>query len=114
MSALPLRLLAQLMVDKNVSGATLQRFRRLLGPRACGFVTAQQLRAELRDESRGAEKDGRRGSKTRARALRGLQRECERRTRAAARAAAAFAPPDSRAVCSSTSRCERHTAAGLV
>jgi len=47
----------------------------------------RQLRAELRDESRGAEKDGRRGSKTRARALRGLQRECERRTRAAARAA---------------------------
>eukprot|EP00170_Pyropia_yezoensis_P002589 contig_10904_g2593 len=45
------------------------------------------LRAELRQESRVAEKDGRRGSKTRARALRGLQRECERRTRAAAKAA---------------------------
>jgi len=50
-SALPQRLQAQFMVDNNVSKATFQRFRRLLGPRECGLATAQQLRAELRSAS---------------------------------------------------------------
>jgi len=39
------------MVHNSVSGATVQRFRRLLGPRECGFATAQQLQAELRSAS---------------------------------------------------------------
>lgn len=34
-----------------MSGATLQRFRRLLGLRECGLTTAQQLRPELRSAS---------------------------------------------------------------
>jgi len=39
------------MADNNVSGATLQRYCRLLGLRDCGLATAQQLPAELRSAS---------------------------------------------------------------
>jgi len=47
-TALPVRLQAQVLVDNHISCATFQRFRLQLGPPACGLASPQRLCEEVR------------------------------------------------------------------